>query len=53
MANLLKKEAEEDLDELLEDEYEEDNLEGKEELKKLDSSLKIAGDEYGEADEES
>ena len=50
--NLLEEKSEEDLDELLEDGYEEDNLEDKEELKKLDSSLKIADGEYGEADED-
>ena len=53
METLLEKKSEEDLDELLEDGYEEDNLEDKEGLKKLDSSLKIANGEYGEADEDS
>ena len=50
--NLPEQKSAEDLDELLEDDYEEDNLEGNEELKKLDSSLKIADGEYGEADED-
>ena len=50
--NLVEEEAEEDLDELLEDGYEEDNLDDKEGLKKLDSSLKIADEDFGDADEE-
>jgi hypothetical protein len=47
-----EEEAEEDLDELLDDGYEEDDLDDKEGLKKLNSSLKIADDEFGDADEE-
>ena len=49
---LLEQESEKDLDELLEDDYDEDDLEGKEGLKKLKSSLKIADSEYGGLDEE-
>jgi hypothetical protein len=50
--DLPEEEAEEDLDELLDDGYEEDELDDKEGLKKLNSSLKIADDEFGDADEE-
>ena len=42
----------EDIDELLEDDFESD-FEDEEPPKKLDSSLKIADDEYGDANEES
>ena len=51
-SNLMEEEVEEDLDNLLEDDYEEDDLDDKEGLKKLNSSLKIADDEFGDSDEE-
>ncbi|MGD9227385.1 MAG: hypothetical protein PVF26_12865, partial [Desulfobacterales bacterium] len=41
----------EDLDEVLEEDFESD-YEDKEQLKKMDSSLKIADDEYGNGNEE-
>lgn len=41
----------EDLDEVLEEDFESD-FEDKEQLKKMDSSLKIADDEYGDGNEE-
>ena len=48
-----EEETEEDLDDLLEDGYEEDDLDDdKEGLKKLNSSLKIADDDFGDADED-
>ena len=53
MEKLLEEESEEDLDELLEDNYKEDNFENEDELKKLNSSLKIADNQYGDSDEES
>jgi hypothetical protein len=45
-------EPEEDMDELLEDDFESD-YENEDQPKKLDSSLKIADDEYGDVNEES
>lgn len=53
MEKMLEEESEEDLDELLDDNYEEDNYENEGELKKLDSSLKVADDEYSDSDGES
>jgi len=52
MEKLIEAESEENLDELLEDDFEEDDFEEGEGLKKLDSSLKIADDEYGDSEEE-
>lgn len=52
MEKLLGEESGENLDELLDDNYEEDNYENEGELKKPNSSLKIADDEYGDASEE-
>jgi hypothetical protein len=40
-----------DLDEMLDDDYNE-TLEEKEDLKKIDSSLKVAGDDFGDADDD-
>jgi len=45
-------EQDEEMDELLEDDFESD-YEDKDPLKKLNSSLKIADDEYGDTNEES
>ena len=42
----------EDLDEVLEEDFESE-YEDEEQIKKMDSSLKISDDEYGDADEES
>jgi hypothetical protein len=42
----------EELDDLLEDDFESD-YEGEDPPKKMDSSLKIADDEYGDSDDES
>ena len=39
-----------DLDEMLEDGYD-DTLDDKDDLKKIDSSIKVAGDDYGESDD--
>ena len=39
-----------DMDELLDDSYE-DTIEDKDDLKKIDSPLKVAGDDFGEADD--
>ena len=39
-----------DMDELLDDSYE-DTIEDKDDLKKIDSHLKVAGDDFGEADD--
>ena len=50
--DLQEEESEKDLDELLEDDFEGDDLEDEEGLKKLNSSLKIADDEYGDAEGE-
>jgi hypothetical protein len=47
-----KQDGDGDIDELLEDDFESD-FEDEEPPKKLDSSLKIADDEYGDANEES
>ena len=47
-----KQDEDGDIDELLEDDFESD-FEDEEPPKKLDSSLKIADDEYGDANEES
>lgn len=52
MEKMLEEESEENLDELLDDEYEEEDFEEGEGLKKIDSSLKIADDEYGDSEEE-
>ncbi len=52
MEKRLEEEADQDLDELLEDDYQQDDLEDKTGLKQLNSSLKIADGEYGDADEE-
>ncbi len=52
MEKRLEEEAGQDLDELLEDDYKQDDLEDKTGLKQLNSSLKIADGEYGDADEE-
>ncbi|KPJ77017.1 MAG: hypothetical protein AMJ54_09645 [Deltaproteobacteria bacterium SG8_13] len=52
MESLVEEESDGDLDELLEDDYEDGDLDDKEGLKKLNSSLKVADDEYGEADGE-
>ena len=41
-----------DLDEMLDDEYDE-TLGEKEDLKKIDSSIKVAGDDFGDADDDS
>ena len=52
MEELLEEESDKDLDELLEDDYEGNDLDNEEGLKKLNSSLKIADDDYGDAGEE-
>ena len=49
----VKKEVESDLEDLLEEDHEPDDLEDKEGLKKMNSSLKVAGDEYGDTDGDS
>jgi hypothetical protein len=41
-----------DLDEMLDDDYDE-TLEEKDDLKKIDSPLKVAGDDFGDADDDS
>jgi hypothetical protein len=51
-AEELVEEPDEDMDELLEDDFESD-YENEDQPKKLDSSLKIADDEYGDVNEES
>jgi hypothetical protein len=40
-----------DLDEMLDDDYDE-TLEEKDDLKKIDSPLKVAGDDFGDADDD-
>jgi hypothetical protein len=52
MENLPQEASDKDLDDLLEDDFEEDNLNNEEGLKKLNSSLKIADNDYGDANEE-
>ncbi len=46
-------EQDEDVDELLEDDFEQDFDENDNQIKKLDSSLKIADDDYGDTPDES
>jgi hypothetical protein len=46
-------EQDEDMDELLEDDFESDFDENDDQIKKLDSSLKIADDDYGDTTDES
>ena len=46
-------EPDEDMDDLIEDDFESDFEEDDDQLKKLDSSLKIADDEYGDTNDES
>jgi hypothetical protein len=46
-------EQDEEMDELLEDDFESDFDENDNQIKKLDSSLKIADDEYGDTNDES
>ena len=52
MEKLLEEESEENLDNLLGDDFEEEDFEEGEGLKKLNSTLKIADDEYGDSEEE-
>ena len=52
LENLAEEESDKDLDDLLEDDFEGDNLNNEERLKKLNSSLKIADNDYGDANEE-
>ena len=52
MEHLLEEESEKDLDDLLADDFEGDNLNNGQGLKKLNSSLKIADNDYGDANEE-
>ena len=52
METLLAEESKKDLDDLLEDDFEGDDNDDKEGLKKLNSSLKIADNDYGDTDGE-
>ena len=50
MENPVEEGSEKDLDDLLEDDFEGENLTNEEGLKKLNSSLKIADNDYGDAE---
>jgi hypothetical protein len=52
MENLPEEESDKDLDDLLEDDFEGDNLNNGQGMKKLNSSLKIADNDYGDANGE-